>query len=111
MEYGHHRISSALQCVMWPNMIRNPPPKRNAQSARNGTHSVQPLLSEQKETASMNVDDDEGALFRKGDEVTLMGLQSKQHWNGRRAVVVGSFSKSKRRWPVEVGEEEETLKK
>jgi len=114
MEYGHRRISSALQCVMWPDMIRNPPPKRNLQSAQSAESvgSVQPLLSEQKESDPVTTEeDDERKLFRKGDEVTLMGLQSKQHWNGRRAVVVGSFSKSKRRWPVEVVEEEETLKK
>jgi len=77
----------------------------------NGTNES--IESKESESKSMeNIEQEsERKLFRKGDEVKLMGLQSKEHWNGRSAIVVGPFSKSKRRWPVEVMEEEDNTKK
>eukprot|EP01084_Bolivina_argentea_P041586 76750_1 len=43
--------------------------------------------------------------FKNGDRVKLIDLKSKDHWNGLIGYIVGSFSKSKKRWPVEVIED------
>eukprot|EP01083_Nonionella_stella_P072204 194507_1 len=117
MELGHHRINSALQCVMWPKMDRNAPQSYNK-------NKIQPLLTHEEDNENENDNevkdkphennennennqietekDNEGNMFEIGDKVTLVDLKSKQDWNGRTAEIVGRFSKSKRRWPVEV---------
>eukprot|EP01084_Bolivina_argentea_P257682 434193_1 len=40
--------------------------------------------------------------FKQGDTVQLIGLQSKKHWNGKIALIVGAFVDDKNRWPVEL---------
>mmetsp|Transcript_20632 Transcript_20632/g.32850 ORF Transcript_20632/g.32850 Transcript_20632/m.32850 type:complete len:455 (-) Transcript_20632:69-1433(-) len=135
MELGHSRISSALQCVMWPNLTRNPPKQARPKLASNTP--IQPLLSganndneeqstnenqrdehqKQQQSANQTESNQEQPLqqelkeedkFRKHDRVKLFGLQSKQHWNGKIAEIVGPFSRTKRRWPVELKEDEST---
>ena len=135
LELGHSRISSALQCVMWPNMTRNPPKPRGGgrgngsllgslgtlTSRSNSTIQPQPLLStnnisEEKEKVNENDKMEENSIldekdqFKKNDKVKLIGLKSKQHWNGKIAEIVGSFSKSKKRWPVELMDDNQLKK-
>lgn len=123
LELGHSRISSALQCVMWPNMTRNPPKPRPGGSGSilgSKLTTNQPLLStnnvseekvteqKEKQTVSTTNDDNNAGVmeekdqFRKHDKVKLIGLKSKEHWNGKIAEIMGPFSKTKKRWPVEL---------
>ena len=131
LELGHSRISSALQCVMWPNMTRNPPkPRAGGSGSILGSRLTtnQPLLStnnvseekvsEQKKKENeedKDKDKNKGVLeekdqFRKYDKVKLIGLKSKDHWNGKIAEIKGPFSKTKKRWPVELTDDNETKK-
>jgi len=49
--------------------------------------------------------------FRKGDKVKIHGLQSKPMWNGKIGEVAGAFSRKKKRWPVEVMEDDKKCRK
>ena len=120
---------------MWPNMTRNPPKPRGTgrgngsllgslatlSSRNNSTIQPQPLLStnnisEEKVNENDKADIEENSIlgekdqFKKHDKVKLIGLKSKQHWNGKIAEIVGSFSKTKKRWPVELMDDNQLKK-
>jgi len=40
--------------------------------------------------------------FRIGDEIIISGLKSKKDWNGKCGIIIGKYSKNKKRWPIEV---------
>jgi len=40
--------------------------------------------------------------FRKGDIVRMVQLKSKKKWNGKHATILGPFSRSKQRWPIQI---------
>ena len=45
---------------------------------------------------------EEKSQFRKHDKVILKGLRSKPHWNNIVAKIIGPFSESRKRWPVQL---------
>eukprot|EP01084_Bolivina_argentea_P081463 147512_1 len=55
-----------------------------------------------KEEEKKSINDNEENKFKKGDIVKLIGLKSKEHWNGKLAKIVAPFAKSKQRWPLQL---------
>ena len=40
--------------------------------------------------------------YQKGDTVIMIGLQSKPHWNYKKATIMGPFDKKRQRWPIRI---------
>eukprot|EP01084_Bolivina_argentea_P085671 154860_1 len=70
------------------------------------------LLSKSNKVNEIFDDDakkNQSDYFKNGDIVTAIGLQKHKDWNDKMGKIVGSFNKSKQRWPVQLMDDNHNL--